>query len=71
MSKKTYFAQVEGMINGAHHKVNDELQLTEREAKYLVMGGLIGAEKRAVDTSGRIISREPSPVDLDIKTRKT
>jgi hypothetical protein len=66
MSKKTYFAQVEGMINGAHHKVNDELPLTEREAKYLVMGGLVATEKKVVKTE----RAEPSPVDLDMKTRK-
>ena len=46
MSKKTYFATVDGMINGAHHKANDELQLTDREAKYLVMAGLVSKTKK-------------------------
>lgn len=70
MSKKTYYATVEGMINGSHRKVNDELQLTDREAKYLVMSGLISTEKKKLDNGGRILANEPAPVDLDMKTRK-
>lgn len=38
---KTYFAIVEGFIDTEHRKVGDRLMLTERQAKYLLLNGLI------------------------------
>jgi hypothetical protein len=67
MEKKLYYCMVEGVIDGAHRSVNDELQLTDREAKYLIMSGLIGAEKKVVQVDA---VKEPDPATLDMKTRK-
>lgn len=66
--KKIYYAQVEGIIDGAHRSVNDELNLTDREAKYLVMSGLVATEKKVLKVETP--SAEPSPATLDMKTRK-
>lgn len=70
MSKTTYYCQVEGMIHGSHRKVNEELQLSDSEAKYLVMAGLIGKTKKA-GTGDRILATEPAPATLEMKTRKS
>lgn len=65
MNKRTYYAAVEGFIHGAYRKVGDSLgQLTERQAKYLLMSGLVttqspkGAERA-----------EPDPTTIGKKTR--
>lgn len=68
MSKKLYFVQVEGMIDGAHRVVNDELNLTDREAKYLVMSGLVATEKKGA--KGEAPAEEPDAASLGMKTRK-
>lgn len=41
-SKKTYVVNAEGFIAGAHRAKGARIQLTDREAKYLVLSGLVG-----------------------------
>lgn len=77
MTKKTYYAVVDGNIAGAVRKAGDSCGLlTDRQAKYLVMSGLIStarpqavqkkAEEIAVDQAPK---EEPSPAMLGRKTR--
>ena len=70
MSKTLYYAQVEGTIDGMHRSINDPLNLTAREAKYLIMSGLIATEKKVI-VKEFPASTEPSSATLDMKTRKS
>lgn len=40
--KKTYYALVEGFIEGTYRKVNARIDLTEAEAEYPLRAGQIG-----------------------------
>lgn len=77
MAKK-YTVRVDGFIAGAYRKKGDVISLTDRAAKYLVMGGLlVEAPARSADVddkpAGRRRRSEPepelSPAALDMKTR--
>lgn len=65
MAKKTYVVNADGFIAGAHRTKNSHIDLTEREAKYFLLSGLIG-EKKAKPAAPK---EEPSPTALDKKTR--
>lgn len=65
MGKKTYVVNAEGFIAGAHRKKGARIQLTEREAKYFVLSGLL-SDPQAKAAAPK---QEPSPVALDKKTR--
>lgn len=41
MDKITYFAAVEGFIEGKYRKVGDKIGLTEKQAKYLLLDGTL------------------------------
>ncbi|MCH4539068.1 hypothetical protein [Ochrobactrum sp. A-1] len=64
-SKKTYVVNAEGFIAGAHRTKGARIQLTDREAKYLVLSGLVGEASVKAESP----KAEPSPVVLDKKTR--
>lgn len=64
--KKSYRVAIAGFLLGAHRNAGDTISLTEIEAKYLLLDGTIMVEKAAKPDAPR---REPSPVDLDKKTR--
>lgn len=68
MEKKPYFFTETGMIDGAYREVNEPVSLTDRQAKYLLMAGLISTERVVVQKAPP--KAEPSPVDLDMKVRK-
>lgn len=52
MQTKPYFALVEGFINGSYRKVGESVgELSEIEAKYLVLGGQISATAPAPKAS--------------------
>ena len=65
MGKKSYVVKAEGFIAGAHRSKGDRLQLTEREAKYLVLSGLVSETHAKTEAP----KQEPSPAALDKKTR--
>lgn len=66
--KKTYYAVIDGYINGAYRKKGEPCgEMTERQVKYLVMSGLVTDKKaKPVDLLKRT---EPEPATLDRKTR--
>lgn len=64
--KKPYRVAIAGYLLGAHRKVGDAVNLTEAEAKYLLLDGTVTEGKPAKPDAPR---REPSPVDLEKKTR--
>lgn len=66
--KKTYYAVVDGHINGAYRKKGESCgEMTARQAKYLVMSGLVTDQKaKPVDPVKRA---EPDPATLERKTR--
>lgn len=81
MEKKVYYALTEGDILGRVFERGEPVgELTEREAKYLVMQGTIGltGPTENVDRELRAAERavkeppkrsEPDPATLDRKTR--
>ena len=82
MEKKTYYALAEGDINGMYRKAGDPVgDLTDREAKYLAMHGVVSATKpgekneraekpaEVKDRAEPVKRNEPDPATLDRKTR--
>lgn len=71
MNKRTYYATVDGYINGAMRKAGEAVgKLTDRDAKYLIMSGLVTAEAPKSDKAReRPLRAEPSPTSLGKKTR--
>lgn len=66
-SKKTYIAQADGFLHGEHRKKKSKLELTDREAKYLVLSGLVKLEEpEPVEPPKK---EEPDPATLERKTR--
>ena len=65
-AKKKYVTLAEGFIHGEHRKKSVELELTDREAKYLVLSGLV---EPAEDKKEKPPKEEPYPATLDRKTR--
>lgn len=66
-SKKTYVAQADGFLHGEHRKKRSKLELTDREAKYLLLSGLVKAdEPEQVEAPKK---EEPDPATLERKTR--
>lgn len=72
METKTYYALAEGDVHGKFRAVGEPIgQLTDRQAKYLVMTGVISAT-RPENVGGRvepITGNEPDPATLGRKTR--
>lgn len=71
---KKYYAAVEGYINGAYRKKGEPAgALSERQAKYLVLSGLVTDKKP--DIKPAAVERkpapkaEPDPATLERKTR--
>lgn len=65
-SKKTYVVNADGYIAGAGRKRGEKIQLSEREAKYFVLSGLISEPSIK---SAPAPKAEPNPTTLDKKTR--
>ncbi|MEN5275761.1 hypothetical protein ABE527_02310 [Brucella sp. TWI432] len=66
MTKKSYTVNADGFIHGAGRKKDESLLLSDREAKYLVMSGLISVSGSKNEPA---VVGEPSPTTLDKKTR--
>lgn len=64
-SKKTYVVNADGFIAGAYRDKGARIQLTDREAKYLALSGLVSETKVKAEAP----KAEPSPAALDKKTR--
>lgn len=64
--KKKYVTLVEGFVHGEHRKKNAELELTDREAKYLVLNGHVEAAEEKKEKPPK---EEPDPATMDRKTR--
>lgn len=72
---KTYYAVVDGYIHGAQRARGDAVgPLTERQAKYLLMSGLVSEKPIAVQPLADKRKKgptppEPTPTTLDRLTR--
>lgn len=72
METKTYYALAEGDVHGKYRTVGEPIgQLTDRQAKYLVMSGAISATRPEAgdNRAEQIIGNEPDPATLGRKTR--
>ncbi|MDR6954126.1 hypothetical protein J2X65_003494 [Ancylobacter sp. 3268] len=68
--RKYYYAQVDGFIAGAMRKKGDPVgPLTEREAKYPELAGLLGQDPPVVGAVESPPKPEPDPAMLERKTR--
>ena len=45
MEKSVFVVNQDGPVNGLYRKKGDEIQMTEREAKYLVPAGVVSRKK--------------------------
>jgi hypothetical protein len=64
---KTYYAVVDGFIHDRERKKGAEIRMTERQAKYLLLSGLITED--APKKEDPIKRSEPDPATLERKTR--
>lgn len=68
--KKVYYATVGGFINGVHRAKGECCgQMTERQAKYYILSGLIVEGKPKGNRTEKSPKNEPSPATLERKTR--
>lgn len=68
--KKTYYALVDGFINGAlRDKGSSCGEMTERDAKYWIMSGHITDSAPNASAGKEPALKEPDPTLLDKKTR--
>lgn len=62
MSKKTYYSLVTGFVNNVHRKEGEPVgQLTDAEAKYLVMAGQISDEPPVAEKPRRTRAEKAAP----------
>lgn len=68
---KTYYAKVEGFIAGKHRAKGDSIVLSEREARYPLMAGILSDTPLEPEDQEKPSRKrqEPDPATLDRKTR--
>lgn len=60
MTKKTYYAAAEGFIQGRHYAAGAPVEMTEAQAKYLLLDGTVTSD----NPKERRADKRPTPTPV-------